>query len=128
MKGPLCKVCGKPVPKIGSYVAFGGSTGSFANSRREERPRSREEVARVVNGSILSVSWHYAEDDLGRWISSAHVWDGVSYAHRGHFHAESCAAAFGRAMADTFPDYAMPDYREAMVLRATKAKLPAKPG
>ena len=124
--GPLCKVCGKPVPKETTRVSFGcrvddRSSPTWINLTA--KPASLEAAQALVNGRILHLSRQgYQPDDPNAiprdGIVSATVWDGESYAWGGHFHAQGCAARFGWSMADLFPDHAMPAYREAMAQRA----------
>lgn len=125
MPTPLCKVCGKPVPKETTRVSFG----CRVDDRRSTwisltaKPASLEEAQRLVNGRILHVDRQgYSPDSPDAipkgGITGVTAWDGESYAWGGHFHAQGCAAQFGWAMANQFPDHAMPAYREAMAKRA----------
>jgi hypothetical protein len=119
MSGPLCKVCGKPVPKTTSYHEFGVEHISRSPSWvcHPEKPATREEAQRLVNGQIISIkmSWR---GDSPRYVARANVWDGESYEWDGNFHAQSCAAAFGAAMALQHPTFGMPAYHAAMKERA----------
>ncbi|HEY1448408.1 MAG TPA: hypothetical protein VGF33_07705 [Caulobacteraceae bacterium] len=119
MKNPLCKVCGKPAPKITVTHWFGndrpGHPGVSVN--HPEKPATREEAQRLVNGEIVSMKMSWRSEAGPRYVASANVWDGESYLWDGHFHAQGCAAAFGLAMAKQFPDHAMPAYRKALGAR-----------
>lgn len=120
MNGPLCKVCGKPIPKVGVSHEFGRNRPVSWGVGHPEKPKTLAEAQRLVNGQIISIkkSWR---SDGPQWIESANVWDGESYAWDGHFHAQSCAAQFGRAMAALFPRHSMPAYKEAMAARGEAA-------
>ena len=123
--GPLCKVCGKPVPKQTRSLSF---TPAALNGRQngergkhtiyldeDQRPRSVEEAQRYSNQPILSVKRYGTPT-----IHSMNTWDGESYVWGGHFHAQGCAAQFGQAMAENFPDYSMKAFKEAMAAREAK--------
>lgn len=120
MSGPLCKVCGKPIPKVTTTHEFGRDKPLSWGVGHPEKPTTRAEVQRLVNGVVLSTtkSWR---GDGPQFIQSANVWDGESYAWGGHFHAQSCAAQFGESMAGLFPTYSMPAYKAAMAARKETA-------
>ena len=119
MTTPLCKVCGKPVPKRWTHHAFGRPEKEQHEFWRTytEKPATQEEAQRLVgNRPIVSTSgWMGA-------IDSAKTWDGESYEWGGHFHSQGCAARFGQSMADLFPDHAMPEYRAAVAAQKERAK------
>ena len=119
---PLCKVCGKPVPKRMTHHSFGASAVRLADQHEfwrahAETPKTKAEAQRLVgNQPIASLQRNYG----GEGFSSASTWDGESYLWQGHFHAQGCAAEFGLAMAKLFPDHAMPAYREAVAAQKGK--------
>jgi hypothetical protein len=124
MTGPLCKVCGKPVPKTTVSHNFGQKVASRRYASwidHIEKPANRAEAQRLINGQIISVQWSWRNEPGPRYIISANVWDGESYAWGGHFHAQGCAAVFGANMADLFPEYSMPAYKRARNAQAAKA-------
>lgn len=121
--GPLCKCCGKPVPKRMVTHNFGVTRDRSSSPwwrHHPEKPLSRDELQRLVNGEIVSLkmSWR---GESPRYIESANVWDGESYVWGGHFHAQGCAATFGQSMAELFPDYTMSAYKAAMAKRKEAA-------
>ena len=133
MDGPLCKQCGRAVPKLTRHFGFIPAT---ANRRvngdrgercmylhEDQRPRTKEEAQRYVNEPIISVSKYGQER-----ISSVTTWDGESYVWGGHFHSQTCAAEFGLGMAKQFPTYATDKHRHAVAFRDSlrgRAKEPA---
>lgn len=93
---PLCRYCGKPIRKVTRTVVF-DQPQAFergVEGMRPERPTSREEAQRYVNGRITSVSWSPYN---GRHISTVNTWDGESYGDA-HFCTLQCAASMGRAV------------------------------
>jgi hypothetical protein len=110
-KPPLCKVCGRPVPKHTQWH-------SWSRSADGPAPLSKAAFQATRNDIVVSVSWNH--DRTG--LAHASTWDGETYAWGGHFHAQSCAAIFGRSMADLFPDYAMPEHREALAALKERAR------
>jgi ATP-dependent phosphoenolpyruvate carboxykinase len=86
---PLCRYCGKPIPKKTDIVWFNGI---------KHRPASRADVQRLVNGQVVSVSWHHDRS----FIYRAGIWDGESYADK-FFDTQTCAARFGRWAARNTP-------------------------
>jgi hypothetical protein len=124
---PLCKVCGKPVPKVTRSVSFGCRTErrySTGHLQLTEKPANLAEAQRFINGRIISHKWSWRDEDP-RWIESVNVWDGESYVWGGHFHAQGCAAEFGEAMAALHPRMAMPAYHAAIKDRGVAVKEPA---
>lgn len=116
---PLCRNCGRPIAKKTTEVAFGlDKPGHAYQSARPERPTSRAEAQRLVNGLIVSVRKGYG--DRRDEIAAANVWDGETYVDEA-FDTETCAAAFGRAMARLFPAWSMPDYQAALAAQRAKA-------
>jgi hypothetical protein len=127
---PLCKVCGKPIPKTTTTHNFGCRVASRRYESvidHTEKPATRAEAQRLVNGEIISIRRQgyqpSSPDEIPRGgITSAHVWDGESYAWGGHFHAQGCAAQFGLGMAKQFPDHATPAHREAVAAQKAGAQ------
>jgi hypothetical protein len=127
---PLCKVCGKPVPKLTRSVSFvpatlnkrqNGERGTHSIYLDEElRPTTVAEAMRYSNEPLISVQ-RYG----GKHIGSFNTWDGESYVYGGHFHAQGCAAKFGEAMARQHPTMAMPAYHAAIKDRGATVKEPA---
>jgi hypothetical protein len=107
MAGPLCKVCGKKVPKHIRWQSWG--------FRDEDAPRTTEEAARRSNYPLVSVRLSESSV-IGPFVQFASYWDGT-YEWGGHFHAQRCAALFGESMAGLFPGYSMPAYKDAMAAR-----------
>ncbi|HLY77853.1 MAG TPA: hypothetical protein VKQ70_00650 [Caulobacteraceae bacterium] len=128
---PLCRTCGKLIPKRTTSLRFGcAPVEAERRLGRVERPATREEAQRYVNGEITQVRYSTrASEDAGhgmtrvvfvpRYIGEVTYWDGESYQDDA-FDSLGCAAQFGRSMARQFPDYAMPAYREAKARRAAK--------
>jgi hypothetical protein len=123
---PLCRVCGKPVPKVSQRVSFGcrhDTVHTYFKSLTA-RPADLAEAVRLAgNGEVIRVgrTGRYgdgaqAADDA---VTELTLWRG-EYAWDGHFNAQGCAAEFGQWAAGHLPDYAMPAYREAMAKRAAK--------
>jgi len=131
--GPLCKHCGKPIPKATRHFGFTPATlNNRENGQRfnsgygmyldeELRPKTVEECRRYVNDQIISVG-----RGPGNYIYSIHTWDGESYVWGGHFHSQSCAAQFGLGMAHNFPTYSTSTYREALKARDEKDATPRR--
>lgn len=115
-QGPLCRCCGKPVPKKTVWKSW---------MKYEDAPKTKAEAAARSNLQLVSASVHsYHADGSEPFIFSATYWDGESYQWDGHFHAQSCAAEFGRwaAGTDMLKDWAMPPYHEAMAARRAKQR------
>ena len=116
MTAPLCRNCGAPIAKKTTTVWFG--EGPIACRRDPStsfaaKPRTLEEAAKYSNHQIVS----HRFSDVDRSVRVMHVWDGDSYQDDA-FHSQSCAAAFGRAMAKQFPNWSMPPYHVAKVAQA----------
>lgn len=113
-KPPLCRCCGKPVPKKTVWKTW---------NRYEDAPKTKAEAAARSNMKMISADFHsYHSDHSEPFIFSATYWDGVSYKWSGHFHAQSCAAEFGEwaAGTDQLKTWAMPAYHEAIKAREEK--------
>jgi hypothetical protein len=127
IRQPLCKVCGKPVPKITQRISFGcrhADTHSFAK-HVVERPADLAEAIRLAgDGEVIRVTkghfYGQGADAPEGAITELTLWHG-EYAWGGHFHAQTCAAEFGLGMANQFPDHAMPAYREAVAAQKERA-------
>lgn len=92
-----CRYCGRPCKKKSLSHWFGEVRRQSDYERFHiERPRSRAEAQRLVNGEIIQTRW--AEDAEGRYIERIQVWDGESYMDP-FFCTDSCAAAMGRSVA-----------------------------
>jgi hypothetical protein len=122
MSGPLCKVCGKPVPKKTVSHCFGVTdrSGYATLIYHPEKPATRADAQRLINGQIISMKMSWRSEEP-RYVASVNAWDGETYEWGGHFHAQGCAARFGWGMAMEFPDRAYPPYREAMAARGESA-------
>jgi hypothetical protein len=122
---PLCRYCGKPIGKRTKTIMFGGSEGANRDSdwlaTRAEKPRTREEVQRLVNQTLVSVRYVGKNEDE-RYIHQASVWDGVSYKDD-YFcstdHAEHFAYAVVQSPDNTLSTQA---YRDALDAQAQKFK------
>lgn len=118
-QGPLCKCCGKPVPKKIIWKSWARAS--------DDPPKSKAEAAaRFSNYQMVSAKLHSYGDMKDQFVFSASFWDGESYEWGGHFHAQGCAARFGLGMAEKFPAYSMPAYKEALVEQAHKAVMAGK--
>jgi hypothetical protein len=116
---PLCRYCGKPIGKRTKTIMFGGAEDAIRDSdwlaTRSEKPRTREDVQRLVNQTLVAVRYvrEYAGD---RYIYQASVWDGVSYKDD-YFcstdHAERFAYAVVQSPDNTLSTQAYRDAREA---------------
>lgn len=112
---PLCRYCGKPIGKHTHSVWFGQSRPSLSDfsTNRAQEPKSKEEAQRLLNETIVSVSWAHS------WVSGEKVrthvhhvttWDGESYKDE-FFCNDKHARFFGYAAARA--GQVMPAYREA---------------
>lgn len=122
---PLCRYCGKPIGKRTKTIMFGCVEQESLDSEwlafRYEKPRSREEVQRLVNQSLVSVR-HVRDPEGDRHIHQASVWDGVSYKDD-YFcssdHAQDFAYAVVRSPDNKLTTQA---YRDARDAQAQKIK------
>lgn len=147
MSRPLCRTCGKPIAKRTTSLRFGCAPVEAEMHRgRVERPTTREEAQRYVNGEIVKLKYStrayedapeatpppWWKPDQGpyratrsltvpRYVGEVTYWDGESY-RDDLFDSLNCAAEFGRSMARQFPDHAMPAYHEAAKARAAKGR------
>lgn len=110
MTAPLCRWCGKPIAKrtVSHWFGQGSQEGSGYWINHAERPKTVDEAQRFVNGQIVSVRRRGYGGAAGE-ISSVGVWDGESY-RDDDFHADTCARAFGYAMAEKFPTWGGPGW------------------
>jgi hypothetical protein len=105
---PLCRLCGKPVPKVTDRLLFGQSPRDCERftGYRVARPSNKEAAQRYANGQILAVRYgtmatgaaapgggHFNER-VPRYVESATYWDGESYRDE-HFCSDPCAVRFG---------------------------------
>lgn len=113
---PLCRGCGKPIPKWTDHVWVRNpdSIQNRATSRHVMGPlHSRDDCQRLVNERVVSVRYWGAGDN--RHVSYFSVWDGESWADE-FFCGGPCRdrLAYGAARAGQV----MPEYNEAMRRRA----------
>lgn len=110
---PHCRNCGKSIPKETNVVWFGHAKENRSKLywiELTDKPTTREEAQRLVNGEITSVaSW------AGN-ISRVSVWDGKSFIDQ-YFCTGSCAQAFGRMCAKNHPSIMTVDYVKATGVR-----------
>ena len=83
MNRPLCRYCGKPIPKRTTTVIFEKTQEEVDRHPMSQgwryvlgQPPTKEEAQRLVNETIVSVKRHHADPSV---ISSAGIWDGESY-------------------------------------------------
>lgn len=81
---PLCRFCGEGVRKATHTVYFGHSRHRVDDysTERQEKPTSREEAQRLLNQSIVSVSWamDWSSGKGQRdYIRKVTTWDGESW-------------------------------------------------
>lgn len=114
---PLCRYCGQPIPKRTSYVTFGVAPYEEEKGRgRVDRPATKADAQRLVNGEITSVRWsevarvddegppptfgfaqgtqYTRQVDVPRYISQATYWDGESFVDP-YFCKGLCAQRYG---------------------------------
>lgn len=123
MTGPLCRYCGKPIPKVTHCVWFGATTerrDRYSTHLAAPEPATKAEAQRLVNQRIVSVRRNSYGAGNGL-INQVTTWDGESYRDQ-HFCNQAHAADFGRAAAammldDGRPQIAMPAYWQAMEAR-----------
>jgi hypothetical protein len=114
---PLCRWCGKPIPKWTRNLYFGQSPRSDAFSRSfAEKPANREDAQRLVNEKIVSVRYWDTPDEP-RHVHMASSWDGESYTDQ-FFHSADCARAMGYAAAHN--GWTAEAYDTATAARRTK--------
>jgi len=118
MPAPICRNCGKDIPKRTAWHIFDQSRRAVDDysTNHVEVPRNRAEVQRLVNGQVISV--RYWGEGEKRYVTSAYVWDGESYIAN-DFCKDACARDFGRSVAqlkdgDGRPKYGMPAYWERL--------------
>lgn len=101
---PLCRYCGGPIRKQTHLHWFGrteenGSSDFWTN--HIEKPRSKAEAQRLVNGEVVSVSWYRDNPDPAEhYIGKATTWDRESYVDKWFCngdHARCFAYVFARA-------------------------------
>lgn len=146
---PLCRFCGKRIPKHTTRVYFGrrfGADSDWSRSIPDHKPADRAAAQRLVNEQIVSTKWDWpkkiaaadyfdsGEDHEPNFISEVTVWDGESYQDEFFCNGDH-AQRFGYAAA-RWEDgrLAMPAYREAIAVRSaisasnTAAKPSRAPG
>jgi len=142
---PLCRCCGKPIPKRTTYVTFGVAPVEVGKGRgRTERPNNRAEVQRYVNGEVVSVRFsttarvngepitdgHWSKDCapnavsvrtivVPKYVDQATCWDGESYTDP-YFCKGLCAQRYGR-FAIEHPGYDTKAYADALADQAARA-------
>lgn len=80
---PLCRYCGKPIPKRTTTVHFEKTQQDVDKHPMMKwwryvvgQPTNKAEAQRLVNEPIVSIRRHYADPNL---IASVGIWDGESY-------------------------------------------------
>lgn len=82
---PLCRACGKPIPKHTNKVSFGET---YSKRFQNTRPVSIEEARKLVNTQIVARRWttptrleqgEYVPTGEPRFISEISTWDRESY-------------------------------------------------
>ena len=103
---PLCRYCGKPIPKKTNGLYFGVAPVEAEKGRgRVERPVDKAEAQRFVNGEITSVRYdtraredaangHTRTIEVARYVCQAMFWDGESFVDR-YFCCGEHARRFG---------------------------------
>lgn len=148
---PLCKCCGKPIPKATDWVDFNCDPepieGSGVKRGRSECPKTKAEAQALLNLTVLAVrkgkrrAYSTTTLEEGRFtnpagarpfrsstqtgetiISAASVWDGESYVEE-HFCKLACSATFGMVMAKA--GHCTVAYLEARKAQAMGAKAKA---
>lgn len=88
---PLCRYCGKKIRKRTTAAWFGNAHFGLQHddaARCKQKPRSIDEVRRLVNQAVVAVSWHtptelvhgeHVPTGEPRYIERASLWDGQSY-------------------------------------------------
>lgn len=120
---PYCRCCGKPIKKFTLRHSFGKSEYKDHgwSISRTEKPMSKEELQRAVNGRIISFTWdhnttydaNYEPVRTKTFIGEANVWDGETYEAQ-FFCTMRCAAAFGEMAAREYPGLHTQTYADAM--------------
>jgi len=134
MSRPLCRNCGKPIAKKTVTVYFITAAAMAERAGRStyawERyvvgdPRTRAEVARLVNDQVTSVKRGAVRNGKmdHEIISRANVWDGESYADP-FFCTGTCAQGFGYMVARNFPTIRTVDYAAAVKRQQGKENAP----
>lgn len=120
MSGPLCRTCGKAIPKRVETLWFG--MGDVQRERYPannfaDMPADKASAQRFTTGRIVAV--RYSVRDGVRYVCQASAWDGASY-RSAYFCSDNHARDFGLACAamvaddGTSPRYAMPAYWQAL--------------
>jgi hypothetical protein len=121
---PLCRYCGKPIPKWTERVYFGCAPNEVERGRgRAEQPANKVEAQRYINGDVVSVEYSTAAYvdaggtsirtiDVPRYVRSAGVWDRETYIDEFFCKGEH-AKDFGAACARN-GTLSMPAYRQAL--------------
>jgi hypothetical protein len=109
---PLCRYCGKGIPKETHAHFFRQARPSMGgwSTNHPEEPTSKSEAQRLINEKVISVRHH------GGHVYAASSWDGESWKDE-LFCTQKCAALFGRAAAYHKSGLAMPAYHEAVAKR-----------
>lgn len=110
--GPLCRCCGKPIPKR--------TVNHYPKPGHGKLPRSKEDCQRLTNHKVVSVSYHedtpyMREKGFAGTVERFSTWDGESYTDD-LFCKTACAEAFGR-MAATLDAITTKAYVAAMKRR-----------
>lgn len=106
MAQPLCRFCGCKIRKLTATAYFGKRDSNLSQLWREysNRPRSKEEIAKLTNLRVMHVRWtkegQFATERAGHlFIERATLWDGESYIDD-FFCSDKHAKAFGYLLAE----------------------------
>jgi hypothetical protein len=129
MARPLCRYCGKPIPKRTTTVWFEETqedvdrkapTATFYRYLVGS-PMTKEDAQSLVNETIVHITrgaFRNGRFDKA-YIGRASTWDGTSYTDD-HFCKRECAEDFGHIVARDRPELATAAYNAA--LKKQKAK------
>ncbi len=114
MEAPLCRCCGKPIPKktIVHYFGKRASKNYGWWVDHTQFPGDKAEVQRLTNQRVIRMG-----KTRDGQIFKATVWDGESYVSR-YFCKDQCARAFGYFALD-HPGYETAAYAAAVAARRT---------
>ena len=106
---PLCRCCGKPMPKATTnvhFVDYGVGLGGAV--RVDVLPRTRQDVAALYpDREVVSI-----RRDQHGGVYSAWLWDGESWTDD-LFCKVACAERFARIVASHHPEIQTQDYADA---------------
>lgn len=109
MRPPLCRTCGKPIPKKTVRHWFGRSAyrneGFYVD--HPEKPHSKAEVQRLTNDQVVSIRKYSTGE-----IYAAGTWDGESYVSE-YFCTDGCARSYGYFAVRCAPELRTKSYADA---------------